>query len=785
MSDNRYGWGILDGQYRRVPIAPQPVGLLQDPYQQPTSASTSYRPVTNTGPTGTLGTYEVFRPTPTVAPIATNPPIVPVSDAAVGDVISIVPEDQQIGVPGQDYQYYNPDIDYTDPYIASNNQIVGTLPDGTASASDFQIGASQQPTDFVTDYTTDTTPDIAVNPAGATVDIGYGVGEVDPALADAAGYTPVGVTPSTPPVFVDETPNIYPAEDQSPIITPAIVPNPDLDVGYGEGQVDPALASAVVGPDASRPAPVAVIPDGPVTVTPTIETTTDTPSDYLTERLQEREGFRTEAYLDTEGNWTIGYGTTSIDGRPVQEGDTITQEQAQTELNKDIQTARQDAVRNIDNFDNLSPALQDALTNQAYQLGGQGQAGFQRMIDAINRGDYDAAADEALNSRWAEQTPVRAEDLANSLRAENIPAIRPEARPTALPAWQEAGYSDEYKYDNRIDTSDWSTPAYLGGDTDIRYGYNEDGEYVGQYRVGDTVYDSYDEAQNAKETAQPTPEWETAGYTGEFAYNNRLDAEEWATIPNLDDIEKRSGYTADGSFKTQYKYGDQVFDNSSDATAAKTNASAAERAEAEKQTEWYQAGYNSQHTYDNRLDADPWESSPSGSWDSRSGWTPEGEYKVEYRIGDLTYDDTTEALDTINKISAAKTTANVASYTGSSQNVFENPNTGQKVAIGYGEGQIDPALARAAGYTSQVETAVSVAPTPVSTPTVSSYSGRDDDYSAADAHRDRLNEAAARSYTGSNQDYTSSRVSDFSSSGNWSRGFAQGGMVGLLHRRQK
>ena len=103
-----------------------------------------------------------------------------------------------------------------------------------------------------------------------------------------------------------------------------------------------------------------------MTVTPTIETTTDTPSDYLTERLQEREGFRTEAYLDTEGNWTIGYGTTSIDGRPVQEGDTITQEQAQTELNKDIQTARQDAVRNIDNFDNLSPALQDALTCLLY-----------------------------------------------------------------------------------------------------------------------------------------------------------------------------------------------------------------------------------------------------------------------------------------------------------------------------------------------------------------------------------------------------------------------------------
>ena len=62
------------------------------------------------------------------------------------------------------------------------------------SASDFELGSSTEGTDYVTDYSTDedNETDIFVNDSGSTVDIGYGVGEVDPGLADAAGYTSSG-----------------------------------------------------------------------------------------------------------------------------------------------------------------------------------------------------------------------------------------------------------------------------------------------------------------------------------------------------------------------------------------------------------------------------------------------------------------------------------------------------------------------------------------------------------------------------------------------------------------
>ena len=48
----------------------------------------------------------------------------------------------------------------------------------------------------------------------------------------------------------------------------------------------------------------------------------------------------------------------------------------------------------------------------AFQLGLKGVLNFSRMWEALKRHDYVAAADEMLDSRWAEQTPSRAEALA-------------------------------------------------------------------------------------------------------------------------------------------------------------------------------------------------------------------------------------------------------------------------------------------------------------------------------------------------------------------------------------
>tara|TARA_S200002703_G_scaffold86724_1_gene74718 strand:- start:326 stop:1780 length:1455 start_codon:yes stop_codon:yes gene_type:complete len=128
-------------------------------------------------------------------------------------VIATVPDDQLTGNFGQDNQLFNPDINYDDPFVASNNQIVGVLdPRQEAldvmqseygidpsfytdspiySASDFPVGSSVSGYDF-SQYDTSDKPNsnnLFQNQYGSTVSTGYGVGQVDPTLAAAAGYT--------------------------------------------------------------------------------------------------------------------------------------------------------------------------------------------------------------------------------------------------------------------------------------------------------------------------------------------------------------------------------------------------------------------------------------------------------------------------------------------------------------------------------------------------------------------------------------------------------------------
>ena len=125
-----------------------------------------------------------------------------------------------VGVGGQEVQYYNPDIDYGDAFTAESGQQVGVLDPNQAaldamqteagvdpsfytetpiySASDFPLGSSLSGTDY-TAYAPDADESsYATNEFGSTVSAGYDIGQVDPRLAAAEGYSPVGV--ATPEV---------------------------------------------------------------------------------------------------------------------------------------------------------------------------------------------------------------------------------------------------------------------------------------------------------------------------------------------------------------------------------------------------------------------------------------------------------------------------------------------------------------------------------------------------------------------------------------------------------
>lgn len=108
--------------------------------------------------------------------------------------------------------------------------------------------------------------------------------------------------------------------------------------------------------------------------------------------IKEFEGFRSNAYIDAVGIWTIGYGTIKVNGRPVVKGMTCTEEQAVTWLEEEVN-------------DKIIPWLKanvkvtltqgkiDALSSFCYNLG-CGALGKSTLLKKLNNGNYDEAANE-------------------------------------------------------------------------------------------------------------------------------------------------------------------------------------------------------------------------------------------------------------------------------------------------------------------------------------------------------------------------------------------------------
>lgn len=132
----------------------------------------------------------------------------------------------------------------------------------------------------------------------------------------------------------------------------------------------------------------------------------------LFEELRRDEGCVLSEYKDTEGYSTIGVGRL-IDRR---RGGGISTEEAEYLLSNDVARVERDLDAQIPWWRQLDDARQRALANMTFNLGVTGLLRFQRMLDALNVHDYEAAAAEALDSHWARQVGQRAERIAAMIR---------------------------------------------------------------------------------------------------------------------------------------------------------------------------------------------------------------------------------------------------------------------------------------------------------------------------------------------------------------------------------
>ena len=129
---------------------------------------------------------------------------------------------------------------------------------------------------------------------------------------------------------------------------------------------------------------------------------------YVIEQIKKHEGFRSKVYKCTQGYDTIGYGFAVKD--LVLDKDI---EQILTRKVYDLVCKIQDKFKW---FDKLPQEAADVVVNMCYQIGLSGFSKFKKTIALLKKHKFKAASVEMLDSRWALQTPNRAEELSHILR---------------------------------------------------------------------------------------------------------------------------------------------------------------------------------------------------------------------------------------------------------------------------------------------------------------------------------------------------------------------------------
>lgn len=136
------------------------------------------------------------------------------------------------------------------------------------------------------------------------------------------------------------------------------------------------------------------------------------PSNII-KQLRADEGCKPCVYNDHLGFATIGVGRL-VDSRKAGAG--LRQAEIEFMLANDIEDRMRALSAALPWFISLDEVRQGVLVNMAFQMGTAGLLAFSNTLKLIRQGQYDAAADAMMQSKWAVQTPERAARLSKQLR---------------------------------------------------------------------------------------------------------------------------------------------------------------------------------------------------------------------------------------------------------------------------------------------------------------------------------------------------------------------------------
>jgi lysozyme len=143
--------------------------------------------------------------------------------------------------------------------------------------------------------------------------------------------------------------------------------------------------------------------------------------------LERDEGYRANAYLDTEQIWSLGIGR-NLEANPLTGAEwkqlldagelavSISLAGARRLVRNALPAIAVQCAGTFTWWATLDEARRDVIANLAYNMGLRKLIGFAEMLRAMHARDYDRAADELQDSRWFRQVKSRGPRLVNQLR---------------------------------------------------------------------------------------------------------------------------------------------------------------------------------------------------------------------------------------------------------------------------------------------------------------------------------------------------------------------------------
>ena len=116
-------------------------------------------------------------------------------------------------------------------------------------------------------------------------------------------------------------------------------------------------------------------------------------------------------YKDSEGYLTIGYGALIDQAK----GGGLYDEEAEFILNNRIHKARQESIKAFPWFNRISMGRQEVIIELVFNMGLPNLMTFKKMLTAAEEGNWEQAAYELQDSKYAKQVGYRADELADML----------------------------------------------------------------------------------------------------------------------------------------------------------------------------------------------------------------------------------------------------------------------------------------------------------------------------------------------------------------------------------